>query len=114
MDAILILLLGGICIIGAVYILVKTETISGMVYCLLLGAAFAIMGFLDLRGLLDSEWTFVGLNAMGGIILILGCIASLYSPPSLKAPRWTEWAMLVFGAFLVFLATERSWRLYWR
>jgi hypothetical protein len=113
-PGVLILILGGIGIIWGVYSLVKEKSILGLIiFCLLLGVVSATLGSLDSKGLLDTEWTFVGLNAMTGIILILGNIASLYSPPSPKAPGWTQWAGLGIGAFFVWSAIERGWHHYW-
>jgi hypothetical protein len=114
MNAVFALFFAGTCVIWALYILAKTKTISGMAYCLLLAAAFATIGWLDLKGLLDTKWTSVGLNALIGINLIVTAIASLYSPPSPKAPRWTQWAMLVIGALVVLTATGQGWHAYWR
>ena len=114
MTGVFILCLGGIGIILGVRSLVKEKSILGlMILGLSCGALFVIVPLLDLEGLLDSQWTLLGVNAVVGIICILMNITELYSPSSQKVPRWTHWAGLVIGAVLVLCATVSGWYHYW-
>ena len=99
------LLLGGAAIIMAVVGLIKRW--EGTFWSLVLGVFGALLltlGLLNLTGMISAKWLYITRNAFIGVCLILSGVAGLYSPPSPKYPRWTQWAMVVIGAGSIFFA----------
>jgi hypothetical protein len=80
---------------------VKDKNIRATILGLSVGvalAAEAALVWLYLVGQLTTmEWFTVLGHVLCGFVLIGPSVSALYSPPSASYPRWTQWAMLVFG-----------------
>ena len=113
-DALVNLLIGGVCVIPAVQVFVKYRSILGTVVWLSFGVAITIPVLLALKGLIAAEWVDVCRNAVLGIGMTLAGISALYSPPSASFPNWTRWATLVFGIGAIFWAILGGLSYYWR
>ena len=113
-EALVNLLFSGLFAYAAVHAFVKCRSIFGTVIWLSFGVAFTALVLLALKGLIVAEWVGISRNAFLGILLILGSISALYSPPSASFPNWTRWATLVFGIGAIFWAVAGGLRYYWR
>jgi hypothetical protein len=109
-----LLLIGASSAIRTVEIFVQHKSILGTVLFLSFSISFTALGLLELFGLIDPEWFVVSGSALLGIYLLAISVSALYSPPQPRFPKWTQWAMLVFGVGLLLIAPAIGMHFYWR
>jgi hypothetical protein len=103
-EAVLTLGLGAISAIDAVESFARRRSILWMALFLSVGAALIALALLALTTSIHAAWLNISKNALWGIAFVLMSILGLYSRLSPKFPRWTQWAMLVFGVGCIFVA----------
>jgi hypothetical protein len=77
-----------VCAIWAAYTCVRDRSILGMVLWVPLGAAFTVLGLLDLLGVGPRPWMGIATNAVVGIGFMMAGTADLYVRFEPEVPRW--------------------------
>jgi len=113
-DVLFNLFLGGAAIILAVVAFIRRWNwgIADIVWWIVFGAAVSILCILNFIELIDGAWINVCRDALLGVFFILTSISLLYSPPSPRYPRWTQWAGLVLGVYLMSQAVKEVLKLF--
>jgi hypothetical protein len=113
MDSRILVLVGAAVIVAGIAFIKRLKwSLSEKVGFLALGAGLITLVLLDFMGFMAPKWVYIFWDVVMGSAFILKGIVELYSPPSLKYPRCTQWVTLAVGVGFIFLALIKVFDLF--